>query len=226
MLYAKLAKADRNRIVCGACENGLVWISEAFAFGEMPPSEGPESRSICRYVLIPEGWFPDADEVWRPSQRAKRQLRRGLPVENRRRPQFDIKIWSERGGLKRAGGAGQYRKGFILTELPAEIVCIFCEMKQTLDGQMLKADPLLSSAERRASLRAEAVRMGSDPRRGYFPGAFFMPYWRIRHPKTGRWMAIADLSWGYLSHRAKVQSANSQRSDPVDDVQSAVAESE
>jgi hypothetical protein len=86
MLYAQLGKRDELRIVCGACGNGMAWITEAIigrvrlTKADWEPSAPP--RPPYRYVFIPEGWFPAADGVWRPSQRARRQLRRGLPTHH------------------------------------------------------------------------------------------------------------------------------------------------
>src|SRR4051794_40769229 len=206
MLYAKLAKRDPCRIVCGACGNGLAWVTlsisghEKLTEDDLKPSTPP--RPVTRYVLIPEGWFPDAEGVWRPSQRARRQIQRGLPVENRRRPAFDVKFWRERGGLKRKEDDSLYRSGFLLMVLPSDVKCIYCHMRQTLDAEMLDATTFAFSSGDPAEVQAEMVKMGPRPRRGFYPGAFAMPYRLIQDKQSKRWTALSMLGEKYLGYQS------------------------
>jgi hypothetical protein len=229
MLYAKLAQRDDCRVVCGACGNGLAWISEALDHKKLT-SAGPKNSTspfpTCRNILIPEGWFPDADGIWRPSQRAKGQLRRGRPAQNRRLPKKIIEVFG-RDNTKGLWGSGQLRMGLLVAALPAEIVCLYCEMRQTLDADRLNAQGSADSAPNAAGILADLAKRGTEPRRGFYPGAFQMPYFRGQDPRTKRWIAVADQTLALQWRREQAQRAgDSQHDESIDVGPSAVAESE
>jgi hypothetical protein len=228
MLYAKLGKRDELRVVCGACGNGLAWIVEGdFGRAESTaadPAPAVPSRRVYRHVLIPEGWFPDTGGVWRPSQRARRQFRRGLPPRNRRPPKFEVKVLKEdRGDPDARDELGRRRSGFVLTVLPAEMVCLYCDMRQTLDAETLRAEPFMPPVD-------QHLMVGNGPmvRLGLYPGSVPMAYRRVRDAKTKRWTAKFVYTW--LSYGPYLefgrQALGTQRSMPVDPGPSAVAESE
>jgi hypothetical protein len=200
MLYAKRAKRDELRIVCGACGNGLAWI----VGGIVPPANSSKvdvdpaapARRFDEHVMIPEGWFPDTEGVWRPSQRARRLLRRGLPPQNRRRPKPEVRRLKEHGTNEDARDEWRrHRFGFVLTVLPVEIMCLYCDMRQALDAEALKVDGIRMPPDELALMAAN----GPKVRLGLYPGSLPFEYRRVQDAKTKRWTAEFVGSW--LSYR-------------------------
>ena len=236
MLYAKLTKKNNFRVVCGACGNGLAYMAlepigrydVGLSRTKPEPIVPMASRDLYRFLLIGEGWFPDSNGVWRPSHRARRQIRRGFSPQNRRLPSEMARIDAKDEGVGQNRITALPRSGFLLTALPAEIVCIYCEMRQVLDAETLKADAFAPPKEWEEAQLAELQRSGSQPRKGFYPGSFPVLYYRVPEEKKP-WLTYPDMPL-YLAEfgvRRKWYVRDGRWvDDPVDDYRSAVAESE
>ena len=211
MLYAKRAKRDPFRIVCGACSNGLAWISTSIIGRGEFTSEDVNSPTtqvpVYRHILIEEGWFPDSARVWRPSARARRQLRRGMPVQNRRRPKSHVERWNEQGGPLRHWEDEQHRSGFLLTVLPVEIVCLYCDMRQVLDAKTLDAEEFAMPGLDAAALRALNRFTNRNTRNCSYDGFVQISYRRVRIDAPRAWTVVSDLTRLYLHYQDRMREA-------------------
>jgi hypothetical protein len=134
-MIARLSDKNPCRILCRACGNGLAWVFSTADLSARDPK--PRRPSAARrHILMPEGWAPDEHGVWRPTSRARRQLRRGYPIRNRRLAR-DTRDRTE-ARADEEGRPFRPRFGNFLKHLPADAVCIYCAMRQTLDGRELR----------------------------------------------------------------------------------------
>jgi hypothetical protein len=129
-LYARLSKKLELNVLCGACGKTITGLLER------PDGQGGWERMI----LLPEGWMRRPDGVWQPSGHARRQVKRGHPIADARRPRdyFDQR---SRRGTDGPPIPLRYRK--LLTELPVDIICSYprCGFRQTLDPIRLDVVP-------------------------------------------------------------------------------------
>jgi hypothetical protein len=129
-LYARVSKKHELNVFCGACGKAIAGLLER-----------PDGRGGWeRIILLPEGWMRRQDGVWQLSGHARRQLKRGYPIADARRPRSFFDQPTRPGS---DGTSISWRYGKLLTELPVDIVCSYprCGFRQTLDPIRLDVVP-------------------------------------------------------------------------------------
>ena len=164
-MLARLSDRNPCRIVCHACGNGLAWVFSTVDLSARDLKHLRRPSPPRRHVLMPEGWAPDKHGVWRPTSRARRQLRRGYPIRNRRL----TRIARDRTEARTDGEGRPFRPraGNYLRVLPADAVCAYCSMRQTLDGRELMVTA------------ASGGPLESEPGLRLYPGATPVQYFLI-----------------------------------------------
>jgi hypothetical protein len=166
-LYARRAKKD-VAILCGACGQALGSRYDPWQY---------EPDEVQWHVFLPSGWTRRDDGVWVLSGHARRDMKRGKALGTDGKPKayrpsasapptdrFNSYVTRPRPGERPMSRL----RGWLLTELPAEIVCFRprCEMRQTLDSDTLDVTAAPVALENDGL----SFRVPSK-----IPGAIFMP---------------------------------------------------